>query len=91
MVFAFLGDLPEAERPPLYEVPEYGQPTWKSQTYVLNLGAYYREHCKEWENRGWRVDMKASRGKQGDVAFAVPLMPGRSSASATASPAIRSA
>ncbi len=275
MVFAFLGDLPEAERPPLYDVPEYGQPAWKSQTYVLNLGAYYqrsmengmdpihnefvhplqgtpkmsaelqrnqtpmedipwgskfylpfgekqanttlaadrqgsrtgaagswyqgpnqlvtwidltatnsfhqylfeqpidenhtriyflnlrnwlmedkhdqrveeltlrivnediallenlnpvrtpdtnnkeillpsdhavfryREHCKEWENRGWRIDMKALRGKQGDVAFAVPcparresgnwvldtvpLMPGRTSASATASPAIRSA
>ena len=275
MVFAFLGDLPEAERPPLYEVPEYGQEGWKSQTYVLNLGAYYqrsmengmdpihnefvhplqgtpkmsaelqrnqtpmedipwgskfylpfgekqanttlaadrtgsrtgaagswyqgpnqlvtwidltatnsfhqylfeqpidenhtriyflnlrnwlmedkhdqrveeltlrivsedmallenlnpvrtpdtnnkeillpsdhavfryREHCKEWENRGWRIDMKALRGKQGDVAFAVPcparresgnwvldtvpLMPGRASVSATASPAIRSA
>jgi len=42
MVFAFLGDLPEAERPPLYDVPEYGKPGWKSQTYVLNLGAYYQ-------------------------------------------------
>jgi phenylpropionate dioxygenase-like ring-hydroxylating dioxygenase large terminal subunit len=42
IVFAFLGDLPEAERPPLYDVPEYGQPGWKSQTYVLNLAAYYQ-------------------------------------------------
>ncbi len=42
IVFAFLGDLPEAERPPLYDVPEYGQPGWKSQLYVLNLGAYYQ-------------------------------------------------
>jgi len=42
MLFAFLGDLPEAERPPLYDVPEYGKPGWKSQTYVLNLGAYYQ-------------------------------------------------
>lgn len=42
MVFAFLGDLPEAERPPLYDVPEYGQPGWKSQTYILNLGTYYQ-------------------------------------------------
>jgi phenylpropionate dioxygenase-like ring-hydroxylating dioxygenase large terminal subunit len=42
IVFAFLGDLPEAERPPLYEVPEYGQPEWKCQTYVLNLSAYYQ-------------------------------------------------
>jgi phenylpropionate dioxygenase-like ring-hydroxylating dioxygenase large terminal subunit len=41
IVFAFLGDLPEAERPPLYDIPEYGTPEWKSQLYVLNLGAYY--------------------------------------------------
>ena len=36
----------------------------------------YREHLKEWEARGWRIDMKALRAKQGDVAFAVPC-PGR--------------
>jgi len=42
IVFAFLGDLPEAERPPLYEVEEYDQPGWKCQTYVLNLNAYYQ-------------------------------------------------
>jgi len=41
IVFAFLGDLPEAERPPLYDIPEYGTPEWKSQLYVLNLAAYY--------------------------------------------------
>ena len=32
----------------------------------------YREHLKEWESRGWRIDMKALRAKQGDVAFAIP-------------------
>lgn len=41
IVFAFLGDLPEAERPPIYEIEEWGSPEWKCQTYVLNLGAYY--------------------------------------------------
>ena len=41
IVFAFLGDLPEEERPPLYEIEEYGTPEWKTQTYVLNLKAYY--------------------------------------------------
>lgn len=41
IVFAFLGDLPEAERPPLYEIEEYGTPEWKAQTYVLNVNAYY--------------------------------------------------
>lgn len=42
IVFAFLGDLPEAERPPLYEIPEYGTEGWKCQTYVLELNAYYQ-------------------------------------------------
>jgi phenylpropionate dioxygenase-like ring-hydroxylating dioxygenase large terminal subunit len=42
LVFAFLGDLPESERPPLYDIPEYGQPGWKCQTYVLTLNAYYQ-------------------------------------------------
>ena len=41
IVFAFLGDLPESERPPLYDIEEYGTPEWKSQLYVLKLGAYY--------------------------------------------------
>ncbi|RMF98577.1 MAG: aromatic ring-hydroxylating dioxygenase subunit alpha [Gammaproteobacteria bacterium] len=29
IVFAFLGDLPENERPPIMEIPEYGQPGWR--------------------------------------------------------------
>lgn len=42
IVFAFLGDLPEAERPPLHDIAEFGQPEWKCQTYVINLAAYYQ-------------------------------------------------
>jgi phenylpropionate dioxygenase-like ring-hydroxylating dioxygenase large terminal subunit len=34
MVFAFLGDLPEAERPPLQEIPEYDQPGWRATNQV---------------------------------------------------------
>jgi len=41
IVFAFLGDLPEAERPPLYDIEEYGTPEWKAQLYVVDLKAYY--------------------------------------------------
>jgi phenylpropionate dioxygenase-like ring-hydroxylating dioxygenase large terminal subunit len=41
LVFAFLGDLPEAERPPVYDIEEFNDPAWKCQTYVLELGAYY--------------------------------------------------
>jgi phenylpropionate dioxygenase-like ring-hydroxylating dioxygenase large terminal subunit len=38
IVFSFLGDLPEAERPPIIDVREWGQEGWKStlQTYTIN-------------------------------------------------------
>ena len=32
----------------------------------------YRQHLKEWQAQGWRIDMHALRAKQGDVAFAIP-------------------
>jgi phenylpropionate dioxygenase-like ring-hydroxylating dioxygenase large terminal subunit len=42
IVFAFLGDLPEAERPPLREVMEFGKEGWRAnQLVVFELDAYY--------------------------------------------------
>jgi phenylpropionate dioxygenase-like ring-hydroxylating dioxygenase large terminal subunit len=41
IVFAFLGDLPESERPPLYTVPEYGQPGWRSDLVTFDIDAYF--------------------------------------------------
>ncbi len=42
IVFAFLGDLPEEERPPLLEVEEYGQEGWRANTVlVLDVNYYY--------------------------------------------------
>ena len=41
IVFAFLGDLPEEERPPLYDVEEYGTEGWKAQLYVFDLNCNY--------------------------------------------------
>lgn len=41
IVFAFLGDLPEEERPPLYDIEEYGSDGWKSQLYVYDVGCNY--------------------------------------------------
>jgi phenylpropionate dioxygenase-like ring-hydroxylating dioxygenase large terminal subunit len=35
------------------------------------IGAY-RQHLKTWESRGWRIDLKALRHHDGDVAFAIP-------------------
>jgi phenylpropionate dioxygenase-like ring-hydroxylating dioxygenase large terminal subunit len=41
IVFAFLGDLPEAERPPLYDIEEYGTEGWKPQLYVFDVACNY--------------------------------------------------
>ena len=41
IVFAFLGDLPEEERPPLYDISEYGSPQWRAQHFVFEINAYY--------------------------------------------------
>jgi phenylpropionate dioxygenase-like ring-hydroxylating dioxygenase large terminal subunit len=41
IVFAFLGDLPEDERPPLYDITEYDDPGWKAQLYVFDVACNY--------------------------------------------------
>jgi phenylpropionate dioxygenase-like ring-hydroxylating dioxygenase large terminal subunit len=41
IVFAFLGDLPEDERPPLYEIPELGKEGWRASRPIVNdIGCY---------------------------------------------------
>jgi phenylpropionate dioxygenase-like ring-hydroxylating dioxygenase large terminal subunit len=43
LVHAFLGDLPEADRPPVMPIPEYGQPGWHAQIdEYLNTADYRR-------------------------------------------------
>ena len=42
IVFAFLGDLPEEERPTLYDIEEYDQDGWrKNELIVLDIDYYY--------------------------------------------------
>lgn len=41
IVFAFLGDLPEAERPPMLEVPEYGSEGWRPTWMNFQLSYHY--------------------------------------------------
>ena len=42
IVFAFLGDLPEEERPPIFEIPEVGDDKWRfNDTVVFEINAYY--------------------------------------------------
>ncbi len=43
IVFAFLGDLSEEERPPLYEIEEYNDPAWREhEMIILEVGCYYQ-------------------------------------------------
>lgn len=41
MVWAFLGDLPEAERPPMPDLPYHGDPDFKSLTGEFRWNAHY--------------------------------------------------
>jgi phenylpropionate dioxygenase-like ring-hydroxylating dioxygenase large terminal subunit len=42
ILFAFLGDLPEAERPPIYDIPEFEAEGWRANDVVcFEVGAYY--------------------------------------------------
>jgi len=41
IIFAFLGDLPEEERPPIFEIPEIGKEGWRASRPVVNdIGCY---------------------------------------------------
>jgi len=47
IIFAFLGDLPEEERPPLLNVEEYGQEGWRANSVLVLEVDYYYERSIE--------------------------------------------
>ncbi len=47
IVFAFLGDLPEEERPPLLDVEEYGQEGWRANRILILEVDYHYERSVE--------------------------------------------
>ena len=42
IIFVFLGDLPEGERPPILEAPEYGTEGWACNLQTYDLNANYQ-------------------------------------------------
>ncbi len=43
ILFAFLGDLPAEERPPIYDIPEFGKENWRSNDIVVfEINGYYQ-------------------------------------------------
>ena len=47
VVFAFLGDLPEKERPPLWDITEYDQDDWRANELVVFEVDYHYERSVE--------------------------------------------
>lgn len=47
IIFAFMGDLSEAERPPLLNVEEYGQEGWRANSILVLEVDYYYERSVE--------------------------------------------
>jgi phenylpropionate dioxygenase-like ring-hydroxylating dioxygenase large terminal subunit len=47
ILFAFLGDLPEAERPPIYDITEFDHPDWRANRLVVFEVDYYYERSVE--------------------------------------------
>jgi phenylpropionate dioxygenase-like ring-hydroxylating dioxygenase large terminal subunit len=55
IVFAFLGDLPDEERPPLWEISEWGQEGWRAgKPAVREINCYYERSIENgldpWHN-----------------------------------------
>jgi phenylpropionate dioxygenase-like ring-hydroxylating dioxygenase large terminal subunit len=42
LIFAFLGDLPEAERPPILSIPEWDQPGWRTMAFTYDWDVHFQ-------------------------------------------------
>ncbi|GMU75463.1 MAG: (2Fe-2S)-binding protein [Gammaproteobacteria bacterium] len=66
IVFAFLGDLPESERPPLLQIEEYGQPGWRAnQVLVLEVNYYYERSIENGLDPAHNEFVHPTHGHQG--------------------------
>jgi phenylpropionate dioxygenase-like ring-hydroxylating dioxygenase large terminal subunit len=66
IVFAFLGDLPEAERPPIYEIPEWDQPGWRATPIaILDINAYFERSMENGLDPAHNEFVHPSQGSPG--------------------------
>jgi phenylpropionate dioxygenase-like ring-hydroxylating dioxygenase large terminal subunit len=66
LVFAFLGDLPEAERPPIMDIPEFDQDGWRVTTQVYEWTANYQRAVENTLDPAHTEFVHPSMGYQGD-------------------------
>ena len=66
IVFAFLGDLPEDERPPILPIDEHGTPDWRSTLLVFDVDYYYERSIENGLDPAHNEYVHPTHGYQGE-------------------------
>jgi phenylpropionate dioxygenase-like ring-hydroxylating dioxygenase large terminal subunit len=66
IVFAFLGDLPEAERPPIMPVPEHGTDGWRSTLVTFDVDYHYERSIENGLDPAHNEYVHTTHGYQGE-------------------------
>ncbi len=66
VVFAFLGDLPESERPPILEIDEVGQPGWRSTVVSFDVDYHYERSIENGLDPAHNEYVHTTHGYQGE-------------------------
>ena len=65
IVFAFLGDLPESERPPIMEVEEHGTPEWRHTVITFDINYNYERSIENGLDPAHNEYVHPTHGHQG--------------------------
>jgi phenylpropionate dioxygenase-like ring-hydroxylating dioxygenase large terminal subunit len=65
VVFAFLGDLPEAERPPIMPIDEEQDPSWRSTCITFDVNYYYERSIENGLDPAHNEYVHPTHGNQG--------------------------
>ena len=66
IVFAFLGDLPEAERPPIMPVEEHGTPEWRATVITFDVEYHYERSIENGLDPAHNEYVHTTHGYQGE-------------------------
>ena len=64
--FAFLGDLPEQERPPILPVEEHGTPEWRSTVITFDINYHYERSIENGLDPAHNEYVHTTHGYQGE-------------------------
>jgi phenylpropionate dioxygenase-like ring-hydroxylating dioxygenase large terminal subunit len=66
LIFAFLGDLPAAERPPLLDITEYGQDGWRATMQTFEIQGNYQRSVENGLDPAHNEFVHDTHGFQGE-------------------------